>query len=377
MYRRTALTAAVSLIAVSAGCTGSEDEQPSDSEPGDSDGNQTDGAESVNETEEELTLETFEYPEAVNQDGFRRNLASVHADRLDEAGSFQLTREIERNGRFNSESEMTVTVDGDTVLRTHEEDGYLTTDMWFDPSTGRSDALVRSSNDFGERYQWDGQSRMDEDDDGAETLSALIDAAMFEASELDERNDTPVVVFESVDVIDASKFEGVYHMSRYDELEASIVVSEGGVVGYQYELKGERGDGPTIVSESGTYDNIGETTLEEPEWVDEGRERALELSIEPAADESSFIVTVERGEPIPSGAQINFFAGTHLRGELDGEITREDTLYLYNDGGQLGTSVNSEPNSGSELQTDFADLSIRTESGLIVYEGKYDAYTEE
>lgn len=378
MYRRTALTAAVSLVAVSAGCTGSEDEQPSDSEPEDADDNQTDDAESVNETEEELTLETFEYPEAVDQDGFRRNLASVHADRLEEAGSFQLTRETETTRQHGSDDEKTVTtVNGDTIFHTHDEDGYLTTEKWSDLATGGGDVLVRSSNGFDERYRTEDQSRLDADIDGSVTLGALLDAAMFEASELDERDGTPVVVFESVDVINASALESVQRMERYDDLEASIVVSEGGVVSYQWKLEGERFDRPRMIRESGTVEDVGEATLEEPDWVDEARERALELSIEPAADESSFVVTVERGDPIPSGAQIDFFAGTQLRGELDREITQEDTLYLYNDGGQLGTSVNSEPNSGSALQTDFADLHIRTESGLVVYEGGYDAYAEE
>ncbi|WP_339104646.1 hypothetical protein [Haloterrigena salinisoli] len=280
-------------------------------------------------------------------------------------------------GRHDSENEATTTVDGDTLHLTYDEDGFLSTDVWFDAETDGPTALVRSSNGSEERYRREDRPQLRENADAADTLGALIDAAMFEATELDERDDTPVIVFESVDVIDASALESVQRMDRYDDLEASIAVSEAGVVGYQYELEGERFDEPMIVTESATFEDVGEATLEEPDWVDEGRERALELSIEPAADESSFIVTVERGEPIPSGAQINFFAGTHLRGELDGEITREDTLYLYNDGGQLGTSINSEPNSGSELQTDFADLGIRTESGLIVYEGKYDAYTEE
>lgn len=382
MYRRTALTAAVSLVAVSAGCTSGDDDRPSDSEPEDSEDAQTDSAESdtgtETETEEELTLETFDYPEAVDRDGFRRNLAAVHADRLDTAGSFQLTRETETTGRYGTENEIIVTtVDGDTVHRTREGDGYLTTDQWTDPATDGSDVLVRSANDFDERYLKEERSRLEEraDIDGADTIAALIDAAMFEASELDERDDTPVVVFEAVDVIDASALEDVERMDRYDDLAASIVVSEDGIVGYQWELEGEQFDNPRVVSESGTFDDVGESTLEEPDWVDEARERALELSIEPTADESSFAVTVERGEPIPAGAQIDLSVGRHLSGELDAEVTQGDTLYLYDDEGRLGTSVNSKPNGSPTLQTEHAYLYIRTSSGVTVYEGDYNAYT--
>ncbi|WP_306056424.1 DUF7537 family lipoprotein [Natronococcus wangiae] len=299
MHRRTALTAGVSLLTIAAGCTSDGDTQSSDP-----DGTDDGEPESESGDEQELTLETFEYPESVDQDGFRRNLASVHEDRLAAAGSFQVVKTFERSETFTTEEEITITGDGDDLLL-ETGDEHLTTTAWTDSANDGTDVLVRNSNGVDERYLIGNRSQMAEDVDGSDTLGALIDAAMFKASELVERDGTSVVVFEAVDVIDVTALEGARsnsHMARYDELEASIVVSEAGVVGYRYELEGEGFDGPAVVTESATFDDVGETTLDEPDWVDEAEERALELSIEPAADGESFTVTVDQGEPIPAGA---------------------------------------------------------------------------
>lgn len=377
MQRRTILGSSVAVLAAMAGCS----ETSSDSDDGAADttsnGSDENGEdEEEQEQEEELTLETFAYPERVDQDGFSRGLASVHKDRLDEAGSFEVTRTVEYAGRHSREEATTVAVDGDNLHFT-EDDGFVTTNAWTDSVNGNSDVLVRNSNDIEERYLRMDQSRTLEDIDGSEALNKLFDAALYEASELEERDEGPVVVFDVVDRLDTDALRDVNHMDRYDDVDVSIAVSESGIVGYEYEFEGERYDRSAKITGSVAIDDVGETTLDEPDWVDEGRDRALELSIEPAADDSAFALTIDRGEAIPTGAEINIYARNEFRGELDQEVAPGDTLYLYDDGGQLGMSVNSEPTVDSSIDTEFAHVYIRTETGLVVYEGQYDSYGDQ
>ncbi|SEH12616.1 hypothetical protein SAMN04487967_0887 [Natronorubrum sediminis] len=361
MQRRTVLGTSVAVLAALAGCSETSEE----SENGTDDTDDGDG--------DELTIETFDYPEGVDEDGFDSNLASVQQDYLSEAESVTVTREstFEMGDHESDPSVETAEIEGDQALLSTEQGGTAQ-EMWIDSMSEENPVLLRSDDGSNVRYLVSEHLHEIADDaDGIAMLDAMVNAASFDATELDDSDDTPGVVFESAELTDEESLRDLEYFDEYDAFDASATVSTDGLVEYEYELEGATGDQMAVSTEAITVENLGETDLGEPEWLDEGLEDAVEMTIELTDDESAVALTMEAGETIPEGSFVHLHTDRSLDGILDQTVSEGETLYLYSDGEELRTAVDEEPETDSTFDSQHFFVDVRLETGAPAYEGEY------
>ncbi|ELY59067.1 hypothetical protein [Natronolimnohabitans innermongolicus] len=368
MQRRAVLGTSAAVLAALAGCSETSEE----SENGADDGDGADEG-AHNGDEEELTLETFDYPEGVSEDGFDSDLASVQEAYLSEAGSVTVTREqtFEMGGHGADPSVETAEIEGDQALLSTEQGGTAL-EIWVDSMSEEDPVLLRSDDGSNVRYlASEHLHEIVDDADGIAALDAMVNAASFDAAELDDDDDTPVVVFESAELTDEESLRDLEHFDEYDAFDARATVSTDALVEYEYELEGAAGDQMAESTETITVEDVGETDLGEPEWLDEGLDDAVEMTIELTDDESAIALTMEGGETIPEGSFVHLHADRSLDGILDQDVSEGETLYLYGDGEELRTAVDEEPETDSTFDDQHFFVSVHLETGALAYEGEH------
>lgn len=371
-------------MAAIAGCNETSEQsddgtENSDDGTGDSDDGTEDSDENgESEDEEELTLETFDYPDGVDESGFADYFPGVQDEYLSAAGSATVTREQRiDHARGSRSNAVSAVIEGDRRLLSVDRE-WRSVAIWDDGSG--SDVLVRMSDGRDERYMIGELDRyIPDNSDGIDALEAIVPAGNFEATEVVADGDEPVAVFESDELVNESAFEDTEipefrHMGSFESFEASVSVTEAGVDRYECEVDGQIGDRPIGVSETVTFEDVGETVLEEPDWLESGSDRAVDMTLDMTDDGTAVVARLERGESIPAGSIVTLDTNEYLEGELDRELSPGQTLYLYKSDGELGTAIDERPDAESTFDDEHWFIGIRLRSGVTVYDGSYSAY---
>ncbi len=364
---------AVAVLTMTAGCGGVLD--------GGATGAGADGAVGGGPTDDEANG-TVDYPAGTSEDGLDAAELESRMTTILEDGSYTVeTNETLEFETGTYEESIALTVDGErTIEKTTLAYEPATNESMFESSTketwlytaSANETLVRRAVDSAERYRVERGPSMPTTAERSlrDELAAVLRVSGYEPTDVETAGGSTVVTYEGTGLSD--ELEELYPLvDEYDEFTATVTVSDDGVERYAYGFEGTTTDGVTeTITVDTTFSSLGETTLERPAWVDEGFERAPEASIS-THDGEIVALTLESGEPIPENASVSI--GTDYYGaNLDEALEPGETLYLTARDDRLRASVDVEPDAGDAIDTEWFTVSVRTESGLLAYEGVYE-----
>lgn len=248
MRRKALLLLAVGCLVALAGCSGA-----------------LSGA-----TGDDATLEDVSYPDGVSENGTNVSaLAAGHTAAL-ENSSFTLSFESTQNSSMGNQSvrmDTAMTADRDQIranLSSGERDisVYLTEDEQFRRVVADGDPSYRVSERTPEAMQFVPPSYS-----GARYVEQFGSMANFTPTEAREVDGTTFVVLEA-DESDVDAPEDV-NVTDYD---ATILVDEQGAIHrISVEAETTQNDQSARIAFSMEISDVGETSVEEPNWLDEAR----------------------------------------------------------------------------------------------------------
>lgn len=376
MRRREWLTAvSTAAIAGIAGCTGSDDSEPS-ANGDDETESSTNGDESTeNGTDDEQepeetgpSLDDFEFPEYASRDGVSATeLRSDHFDRLIDAGSATISESEEfTSGGHTSESITETQISGAGIV-VNEERNRTTEERWTEHGNGRE--LIKRQQGFQTVYQIaeDATSEYEALMEGE--VSWFTDQASFsEAVSVVEIDDTLTARYDVVDFSESTTGPE----SDDSEVTGSLFVTEGGIIKRLKRERTSRIDGTEHVEAiEVTYSDIGSTNVSEPEWTDTARQdgRRFDATV---TDDGYFSFELVNGDSLPRGSRVRVRAmgeggGTTLPESVD----VGDRLLVAVARESIETGVNEPPAGENEATGDFVRIALRNE-GLLLYEDEFD-----
>lgn len=295
-------------------------------------------------------------------------------------------------------------VNGEVVATTHMEelrtrsamyDFEFAIDWWDAPQedSGRVDgeSVLIEEKGTGEKrmIQWsDGEQRYTKATDGDQTnyfvphnpvtpghinqqryVDIMLENLEYEFVEMQSHEETgdSVAKIKASDLIEDGdiQWRGIRDVQ---EVESVAIVDQTGIV-RALEVTATYGDDEETMEASYVVSAVDETTVGEPDWVAEAGETALEMAI--SDEESALAVTLKRGTRIREGATLNVVTGQHSEVlTVDGVVEKGDTLYLSEQGNEIGVQVNSEPASGNSLESPV-DLQIIGQMNGLRYQVQY------
>lgn len=321
LSRRSLLATSAVSVAL-AGCSGSGDEsKPTETT------NTTDEQEQTVTTEESApTLEEFEYPEGASQDGLDvEALYSTHVSTLTESGSLTFNLDTTINdGDFEFTIDETNKLNGGNTWQTVDNDGQTKT-TW--SPAGEQLGYVKVESGFETGYRIENEAPSTNQVAGLNRVeNALLSAEWGEASEVIETDDGYAAVYKSVGVGQSS----IRSVDEVNSFEATATVSEEGFVRNMTEtLEGISDNEPLSRDGEISITAVGETTVEEPDWVDTAREDGLQITMEQAGGQTAFRLEMMNGSDLSSDTRVSLRDEQGRgSGEIGGGLTVGDQLYL-------------------------------------------------
>ncbi|WP_323171032.1 hypothetical protein [Natrialba sp. PRR66] len=372
MKKSLVIVLAVAILATTAGCAGVLDGGSTDTGDG-ADGAAAEGETAVNETDR-----TIDYPDGTGETGFDADeLASRQAAILEDGSYTVDTSETISTDARTFEESIALAVDGERkVQKTRLRHESSTEETWLFTESA-NETLVRQTFDGGDRYRIANGPTAPSTNERSirRELEAVLRVSEYDLIDIEESDGTTVVTYEGTEMSDA--LERMNPADEYDEFVATVSVSDDGIERYAYELEGTSAGATETIAVETSFSSVGETELERPEWVDEGFEKAPEVSI--STDGGEIIeLAMEAGDPIPEGSTVSLSAiGENYRGaSLDEAFEPGETLSLSVRDGRLRAGVDADPDAGDPIDTEWFTVTLRTENLLTAYEGTYEETTE-
>ncbi|WP_281194905.1 hypothetical protein [Halorubrum sp. F4] len=353
--RRSLLVSSAALTTALAGCSGNESAEPSDN----SDEEETSGEEESSdpsEQEEEETsddstpsLSEFEYPEGATQDGIAgEQLYATHESTLTGAGSLTLTRDRTDVFDGNEFSETSSNkFDSNSIYREVEQsDG--TEYIWAPESESVSYVQVESG--FDQTYRIDNQQPDTNEVTGLRQFRQYLTATEWGgAEEIVETANGFAATYTSTGVRNP---ERINFGGEIDEYEASIAVTDSGfVTDLSFDLT-VTFDGTTQGRRlTATVENVGETTVSEPDWGDTAREDGFQFDISLIEGGSAFEMELVNGGEVPSDTRIRLRSDQGDGGQrVPSALSVGDQLYLgLSDTNELLIDTEQVPDGVTQL----------------------------
>jgi hypothetical protein len=319
------------------------------------------------------SLSEFEYPPGTGRDGVDGSLLfSAHKLGLEGAETATLSGErLKVAESFQETLALTTRLGTDGLARTVEDQGSgRTQSLW---SAGDQEpAYVRMKGGFDERYRIDNRAPS-----RRELLEfrqyefVLAGTAWSEATEVVEVGDDEYgVTYESTGIADEEAMLRVVFGDAVMEFEATVTVSEAEYVSkLEYDITVERDDGKRRETVTRTVDALGETTVEEPDWVDTAREKGVRFEMETTDDGTAVELEMVNGEDVPGDARAAL-ADARARGSkrLSEATSVGDSRYLGLSGsGELLVDSEAAPADARELES-FARATVR-HKGFLFFRG--------
>ena len=331
--RRAFLGSAALGLTALAGCSGSDDPPQSTVQP----------------TTERTTgagpqLEEVSLPTGVTEDEVPPDLLVSHQHVLADT-SYTVTEEWIENGQ---RTETTLRLDRNRYVQEQTSLGPAR-DVWNEGGDG----YVRVNG--GETY-----IDLIRDVDHSELanhyeLEVHLGAANFKPTSVTEEGDRTLIVAEA----DAADWGGDAR-SRYESIDAYegtlSFTPEGEIaeLAAAWEFTDHQGKAGAIEWRY-TIEEVGETSVAEPDWVDRARAVAPEFAVTPAADGVPAVqVDVTGGQnALHSNLQLNVRAGpeSHAAGGTQTALAAGDTMYVgLDEGGELVVRFDDPPQSLREIE---------------------------
>jgi len=368
--RRAVLGTGVALSVGLAGCTGG-DAQSDGAETGADTATATDTetqTETASETTEEPgpTLAEFEYPDGAARDGIdAASLFRTHESTVTGAGSVtaevELTREFER---FSETVSTTNRVGGNGVAQVSEGEN-LTESLW-SPS-GEAAAYVEMASGFEQRYRIDNQAPSpNELARLGEFRNLLAGTAWSEAKTVVDAGEGYAAVYESTGIADENALLRLSFGEQVSEFEARVAVTQDGYVReIDYDLGVERDGEETRRAALVTVGQVGQTTVQEPDWAETARENGVRFDMQVTSDSRAVELEMVNGSDLPADSRLALSDGRG-RGErqLSEPVAAGDRLFVgLSDRGELLTAADGVPDGARPLEG-FVRATIRYQGYL-------------
>jgi len=368
--RRKTLAAGAALSAALAGCSGSGDADGAEAQ---NDDTATSTEETTAQTTEDPTptLAEFEYPAGASQEGLDgATLFGTHESTLTGAGS--ATLESNQTREFGSYSE-TVTatneLSADGVSRVTET-GDLTESLW-SPSSERV-GYVRMEAGFEQRYRIDNQAPSPNEIADFRRFERLLAGAEWgEAAEVVEAGDDYAAVYQSTGIADEDSLLRLAFGQRVIEFEATVAVAQSGYVrDLTYDITVERDGDDSRQDVSTTVGNVGETTVEAPDWAETAREQGVQFNMGVTDDRRGIEFEMVNGADVAQGARLTLSNGRRRDSvQLSDALSEGDRLYLaLSESGGLLIGEDGVPDGATQLEG-FVRASVRLQQYLL-FEGE-------
>ncbi len=377
MNKSVIMIVVVVVIAMTAGCAGVLD--------GGTTSEDDDGEGETGVATKDEASEAIDYPDGTGKSGLDASKLESRQETVLENRSYTVeTHETIEYDTETYEESITLTVDGEQKMQKTKYDFTpLTEDSMFVSSTEKTwlftetgnETLIRRTVDSNERYRVESGPgmRTTAEQNIRDELEAVLGVSGYELIDVEETDGSTAVTYEGTEMGD--DLEQLYPLvDEYGEFAATVTVSDDGIERYAYEFEGETRNGNTeSVAVETTFSGVGESELGRPGWVDEGFERAPEASIS-IDDGDPIALALESGEPIPENATVSLssIGANYYGASVDEAFEPGETLYLTVRDDQLLATVDVEPDGAATIDTEWVMITVRTESGLVAYEGVYE-----
>lgn len=304
---------------------------PPDTSP-DDDENVSTTPDETNNTDEN-TGSTIDYPAGADEDGIDADtLTNQHSSELNSVDSYTSTYQAE----FDQEGENVVvtqraqvTESGDRVHLRNTEPAMFT-ELWVDGQT------VTKMSGVTDRYysQYDREASTT-DIKNTETLRQLLHSGVFTDVSVEEREDDLTWFTYTATELSTNAHHNVPG-ENIENYEATVVLTADGVVRevsmtYDADVSGQQ----MTVNIEMTYEQFGETTVEEPDWLSTAESEATDLRTSVNSDTSTIELTHQGGTTVPAETTVVLVtSNSHWSYTTEQSIEQGDTVYLYFDQNQ-------------------------------------------
>lgn len=352
--KRSLLVSSAALTTALAGCSGNESTEPSntsDEEEPPEEGSSDSAEEEEKETSDDSTpsLSEFAYPEGATQDGIAgEQLYATHESTLTGAGSLTLTRDRTDVFDGNEFSETSSNKFDSNSIYSEVEQSDGTEYIWAPASESVSYVQVESG--FEQNYRIDNQQPDTNEVTGLRQFRQYLTATEWGASEeIVETANGFAATYTSTGVRNP---ERINFGGEIDEYEASIAVTDSGfVTELSFDLT-VTFDGTTQEQRlTATVENVGETTVSEPDWGDTAREDGLQFDISLIEGGSAFEMELLNGGEVPSDTRIRLRSDQGDGGKrVPSALSVGDRLYLgLSDTNELLVDTEQVPDGVTQL----------------------------
>lgn len=345
-----------------AGCSGSADqESPETSSSTDNTETSVSTDDTGTETQENEnlapTLDEFEYPAGASQDGINSGeLLSSHQSQLTDAGSATLTGEIDKTtDNFEETIKLTKELGTDAIATTREDVGDGRTESMWSPAAEEV-AYVQMESGFNKNYRIDNQGPQPNEVAEFRRFGNLLSGANWsEATEVTEvADESYAVTYESTGIANEELLLRLTFGDQIAEFEATITITESGYVReIAYDVTANRDNGRRREDVTMTINGVGETTVEESEWVGTSREQGIQFSVNMTEDGTALELEMVNGDEVASDASVSL-SDQRGRGEtrLSDPITVGDRIFLgLSESNDLLVGNNGPPDGGRKLSS--------------------------
>lgn len=276
------------------------------------------------------------YPPGVTDNGIENasDLLSVHHNRLGAEGSFTLdfSQTVTQDGEVVSNRSRDVKMNNQTAMAIVMQDGETTERTWSNGSQTVQELSVKLEDGstetrasvrpgaFGVRRYMSERS-----------VSTVITAMEYENEGTETLRGKTVFKLNSTGISDKNILEDAYSAAAIRNADATVWVTPKGQIlkmDVSVDMLDQDGQRTTV---DNTYEikNVGQTSVNEPNWVTEARSDATKLNGELSENQRYLKITHEGGQPIEDGLLQVYVSGNQLRETTDLTISEGDTVYAY------------------------------------------------
>lgn len=358
--RKALATMMVVLLALSAGCLGffggqdTTDTTPTPEVTADTETTETATETETTETETESDTNKglSAFPNGVTGDGVEeQTVLNGHMSILSGSSATVNYTSTLDDGKYRATQTIQTQYDQNAQLDSVSNDGYTRT-MY---TTGKDSTplYIQSSSDSETRYIVDDEAVIPK----AQSMQQMRVRALLLGGEYQYQGNA-TVDGEAVAVLKATEFrdEKAIQPIAFGDAQSinatAYVTADGVVKKIDFDITTSSNDIEMNYNGTLTYSDVGETTVEEPDWFIDAKEKAVTMDVQ--QQDSLVVAEMNQGETIQSGATVRIFLednGRFVTGTLDQAVEPGDTVYVgLTDSGEVAVGVNEKPSGASISQ---------------------------
>lgn len=306
-------------------------------------------------------LDLGPFPSGISAEGITDSdaLLSAHTDALASESFTVVHEEVGSTEEYTFSMKSTLALDGERRFYTVDSMGQVM-EVY---SAGEDNEYTRVESPSGVRFMVQPNQTL-VPGESPFYIQAFLDAADYEFAERTTFDGQGVFAFKVATFTDARAAASVTPLESAKTFDGVLYVAPNGlIVGFDFMLEGIDFDGTsTKMAIRQSISDVGETSVTEPQWLDDAMDGSVVLSAALGEDNAYIAITMEKGDPVPAGSDLYLFLlDMPLETTMETALKPGQTFYLYEDvDGELVLS-NDEPTIsaiGSPVPADLAGVDV-------------------